>query len=132
MKQWSKRDCLNHGNPENHTIHSFKRIEFLVAIKNFVAVAKRIIFGIVFLLHFNCITLAGIKIGNAIDGKSKNAESIIQATGLIGLFGDTYLGAVVFQPHPVGVAYAVLAALFYIATDGGISDRLGMDENLQE
>ena len=69
----------------------------------------------------------GIKIGNALDGKSKNAESLIQATGLIGLFGDAYLGAMVIQPHSVGVGYAVLAALFYLATDGGISDRIGRD-----
>ena len=54
----------------------------------------------------------GIKIGNALDGKSRNAESLIQATGLVGLFGDAYLGAMVIQPHSVGVGYAVLAALF--------------------
>lgn len=110
----------------------YKRIEILNVIKNFVGVAKKFIFGIFFLLHLNCITLAGIKIGNALDGKSKNAESIIQATGLIGLFGDAYLGAVIIQPHTVGVGYAILAALFYISTEGGISDRLGKDENLQE
>lgn len=101
-------------------------------MKILVSVAKKIIFGIIFFLHLNCVTLAGIKIGNALDGKSKNAESIIQATGLIGLFGDAYLGAVIIQPHTVGVGYAVLAALFYISTDGGISDRVGRDENLQE
>jgi hypothetical protein len=104
----------------------------LIAIKNFVGVAKKIIFAIIFLLHLNCITLVGIKIGNALDGKSKNAESIIQATGLIGLLGDAYLGAVIIQPHPIGVGYAILAALFFVATDGGISDRIGRDENLQE
>ena len=93
---------------------------------------KKFIFGILFLLHLNCITHAGIKIGNAIDGKSKSAEAIIQATGLIGLFGDAYFGLVVLNPQPAGVAYAVLAALFYIATDGGISDRIGQGENLQE
>ncbi|MBK6605428.1 MAG: hypothetical protein IPH52_00195 [Leptospiraceae bacterium] len=94
--------------------------------------SKKIVFAIIFFLHFNCITLMGIKVGNALDGKSKNAESLIQATGLVGLFGDAYLGAMVMQPHPVGVGYAVLAALFYLATDGGISDRIGKDENLQE
>ena len=77
---------------------------------------KKFIFGILFLLHLN----------------SKSAEAIIQATGLIGLFGDAYFGLVVLNPQPAGVAYAVLAALFYIATDGGISDRIGQGENLQE
>jgi hypothetical protein len=94
-------------------------------------VTKNVFFGIIFLLHFNCITLAGIKIGNAFDGKSKNAEPIIQATGLIGLFGDAYVASFI-QPHPVGFAYGVLAALFYIATEGGITDRIGRDEILEE
>jgi len=94
-------------------------------------VTKKIIFGIFLLLHLNCITLAGIKIGNAIDGKSRNAEALIQATGLIGLFGDVYAASLI-QPHPIGIAYGVLAALFFITTDGGISDRIGRDENLQE
>lgn len=93
---------------------------------------KKIIITFFLFIQFNCITLAGIKIGNALDGKSKNAESIIQATGLIGLFGDVYLGTVLIQPHPIGVGYSVLAALFYVVTDGGISDRVGRDENLQE
>jgi len=110
----------------------YKLIEILIAIKNFVGVPKKFIFGIIVLLNLNCVTLAGIKIGNALDGKSKNAESIIQATGLIGLFGDAYLGAAIIQPHTVGIGYALLAALFYISTDGGISDRIGQGENLQE
>jgi hypothetical protein len=95
-------------------------------------VSKKIVFAIIFFLHFNCVTLMGIKVGNALDGKSKNAESLIQATGLVGLFGDAYLGAMIIQPHSLGVGYVVLAALFYLATDGGISDRIGKDENLQE
>ncbi|HMV41293.1 MAG TPA: hypothetical protein PK079_09275 [Leptospiraceae bacterium] len=93
---------------------------------------KKLVIFFLLLIHLNCITLAGIKIGNALDGKSKNAESIIQAAGLIGLFGDVYLGTAIIQPHSIGVGYSVLAALFYIVTDGGISDRIGKDENLQE
>lgn len=92
---------------------------------------KKIIFVLIFFLHFNCITLVGIKIGNALDGKSRNAESIIQATGLIGLLGDAYLSTLI-QPHPVGIAYGALSVLFFLATDGGISDRIGKDEILEE
>lgn len=78
------------------------------------------------LIQSNCITLAGIKIGGMIDGKSKNAETIIQGCGFLGLTGDIY--AATLMGNPAGLAYGVLSALFYFSTDGGISDRIGTEE----
>jgi hypothetical protein len=86
---------------------------------------------ILLLINLNCITLVGIKIGNVLTEKSKNAESIIQITGFIGLLGDGYISTLV-QPPQVGLAYGILSFLFYILTDGGISDRIGRNEGLVE
>jgi hypothetical protein len=91
---------------------------------------KKIIL-ILLILQLNCITYAGIKLGTAIDGKSKTAESLIQGTALIGLFGDIY-AATLITPQPYGIAYGVLSALFYLLTDGGISDRIGRDQAIEE
>ena len=90
-------------------------------------------FIIIFLLliQLQCITLVGIKLGNVFTEQTKNAESIIQITGFIGLLGDGYVSTLI-QPPPVGLAYGILSFLFYILTDGGISDRIGKNEGLVE
>ncbi len=90
---------------------------------------KKKIILVLFIFHFNCLTLVGIKIGNAIDGKSESAEAKIQATALVGLLGDFYAASLI-QPTPFGLAYGVLAGIFYLVTDGGISDRYG--RNLEQ
>lgn len=80
-------------------------------------------------MNLNCLTFFGIKLGNAIDGKSETAEAKIQATAFVGLLGDFYAGTLI-QPPPYGLVYGVLCALFYLVTDGGISDRYG--RNLEQ
>jgi hypothetical protein len=81
---------------------------------------KKIFIILILFLNLNCLTFFG---------KSETAEAKIQATAFVGLLGDFYAGTLI-QPPPYGLVYGVLCALFYLVTDGGISDRYG--RNLEQ